>query len=329
MRRLVSGRRYSKRLAWLLRGGLRTVRGIYIVANDKVKDNAIALLNSIRLHDPDVPVFMIPFNDEYQAVAAVLGEKHGVQLFPDLNLVEQFTQQIGEIFDRDFLNLPNKMRKLVQWFGPLEQFLYIDTDIVVFEPMSQLLDYLNDCEFICCDYHFKGRKLADIFAPDMGDRGIFNEAELQDVFNSGFWGSRQGLFSLEELYDLLRECAQHREYFDFSSKVTDQPILNYIILKSTQKRLNLAKISDCEPGSWAGSAHFREKNGVLYDGRQRLRYLHWAGTPMKPGGPYRDLWEYYRYLGEERPPQAAIANDTAPSWWQRALRKLKRAVSGS
>ena len=131
------------------------MRGIYIVANDNVKDNAIALLNSIRLYDPDVPVVMIPFNEQYHEVAAVLTTKHGVQLFPDLEFVEAFTQKIGEIFDRDFLNLPNKMRKLVQWFGPLEQFLYIDTDIIVFEPMSQLLDYLNDYEFICCDYHDK------------------------------------------------------------------------------------------------------------------------------------------------------------------------------
>ncbi len=304
------------------------MRGIYIVANDNVKDNAIALLNSIRLYDPDVPVVMIPFNEQYHEVAAVLTTKHGVQLFPDLEFVEAFTQKIGEIFDRDFLNLPNKMRKLVQWFGPLEQFLYIDTDIIVFEPMSQLLDYLNDYEFICCDYHFKGRKLTDVFAPDIGDRGLFSEAELQDVFNSGFWGSRQGIFSLEELYEMLRDCAQHREYFDFSSKTTDQPILNYLILKSTQQRLNLVKISDCEPGSWAGSAHFREENRVLYDGRQRLRYLHWAGTPMKPGGPYRDLWEYYRYLGEERPSQATTSEGGASSWWKRLRRTFRRVLKG-
>ncbi|NJL01593.1 MAG: methionine synthase [Spirulinaceae cyanobacterium RM2_2_10] len=303
------------------------MRGIYIVANDKVKDNAIALLNSIRLYDPDVPVVMIPFNEQYQEVASILSEKHQVQLFPDLEFVEQFTQQIGEIFDRDFLNLPNKMRKLVQWFGPLEQFLYIDTDILVFEPMSQLLDYLNEYEFLCCDYHFKGRKLADVFAPDIGDRGIFSAAELSDVFNSGFWGSRQGIFSLEELYGLLRECAQHREYFDFSQNTTDQPILNYLILKSTEQRLNLVKASDCEPGSWAGSPHFREENRILYDGRQRLRYLHWAGTPMQPGGPYRDLWEYYRYLGEERPPQSPTVPARSPSWWQQALQKIKRLTS--
>ena len=28
------------------------------------------------------------------------------------------------------------MRKLVSWFGPLEEFIYIDTDIIVFEDIN-------------------------------------------------------------------------------------------------------------------------------------------------------------------------------------------------
>ncbi len=36
-------------------------RGIYITANDRVTDRAVALLNSIRLYDPDTPIIMIPY----------------------------------------------------------------------------------------------------------------------------------------------------------------------------------------------------------------------------------------------------------------------------
>jgi hypothetical protein len=77
-------------------------RGIYIVANDRVYDNAIALLNSIRSYDPEVPVFLIPFNEEYQKVADTLNKLHNVQLFPNLEFIDQFTKKIGEIFDRIF-----------------------------------------------------------------------------------------------------------------------------------------------------------------------------------------------------------------------------------
>jgi len=61
------------------------MKGIYIVANDKVIDNSIALLNSIRLYDEETNIFLIPFDDNYQEVAKCLSEKHGVKLFPDLD----------------------------------------------------------------------------------------------------------------------------------------------------------------------------------------------------------------------------------------------------
>ncbi|NJM85112.1 MAG: methionine synthase, partial [Leptolyngbyaceae cyanobacterium RM2_2_21] len=59
------------------------------------------------------------------------------------------------------------------------------------------------------------------------------------------------------MYALLQECAQHREYFDFSSGTTDQPLLNYLVLKAISSRLNLTKAIANEPGSWAGSPHFQ------------------------------------------------------------------------
>ena len=297
-------------------------RGIYIVANDKVIENGIALLNSIRYYDSEVPIFLIPFNEHYQKVARVLEDSHGVKLFPDLDFIEQFTHNIGKIFDRDFLAVPNKMRKLVLWFGPLDHFLYLDTDIIVFQQIAKVLNYLDEYEFICCDYHYKNRKIADIFSPLVTEKGIFTAEQLADVFNSGFWASRKGIFAEDKLYELLKECAQHREYFDFSYRTTDQPILNYLILKSTQKRLNLVKLPGKEPGSWAGSKHFQKRDGILYDGEQPLRYLHWAGTPMVAGGPYREIWEYYRYLGEEKPSEVSLPPQQQ-NFWQRLFSKVK------
>lgn len=295
-------------------------RGIYIVANDKVAENAIALLNSIRLYDPDIPVILIPFNDSYHRIAETLSQQHGVQVFPNLELIDQLTQTIGNIFDKDFLALPNKMRKFAVWFGPLDEFIYIDTDIVVFEKISDTLNYLSDFDFLCCDYHFSGEGIRNIFSPVIQDQGIFTPDDLQDVFNSGFWASRTGLFTEAQLYDTLRECAAHREYFDFTQGVTDQPLLNYLMLQRVQRRGNLVKPPYSAPGSWAGSKHFQERDHILYDNDKQLKYLHWAGTPMRPGGPYRALWEYYRYLGESPP--------STPSWGESIRRRLSTFARG-
>ncbi|HTL88433.1 MAG TPA: hypothetical protein VL134_03470 [Leptolyngbya sp.] len=272
-------------------------RGIYIVANDKVIENAIALLNSIRLYDREIPVYLIPFNDEYQNVLSLLNQLHNVQLFPDLELLERLTNRVGEIFDRDFLKLPNKMRKLAVWFGEFDEFLYIDTDIVVFDKISETLDHLSNCDFFCCDYHYLSEGLRNIFSPIVKGN-IFTIEQLQDVFNSGFWGSRKGVITEDQLYEVLKDCAQHREYFDFAQGVTDQPVLNYLILKCFENRMNLVKPPENAAGSWAGSPHFENRQYVLYDREKRLKYLHWAGISIRPGAPYWNIWEHYRYLHE-------------------------------
>src|SRR5689334_18151123 len=142
-------------------------KGIYIVANNKVAENAIALLNSIRYYDPDVDIYLIPFDDNYHDLATNLKASHNVQLFPDLEFLKEFTEVVAKTFDRNFLALPNKMRKLVVWFGPLEEFLYIDTDIIVFEKIANVLDYLSEFDFLCSDYHHLGRGLQDIFSPQI------------------------------------------------------------------------------------------------------------------------------------------------------------------
>ncbi len=286
------------------------MRGVYIVASDKVADNAIALLSSLRLHDPDIPVFLIPFSQDSTRVTQQLAELHSVQLFPDSALIESLTQRISEIFPRDFLALPNKMRKLAAWFGPLDEFLYIDTDILFFSPVAKTLDYLDRADFIWCDYHYK-RGLEDVFSDVIPDQNVFSNEALEDVFNSGLWGSRKSALSLETLYEVLEECAAHREYFDFSSGTTDQPIMNYLVLKTIPNRLNIAKANLNEPGSWGGSPHFEQRDHVLFDGDRPLRYLHWAGTPMRAGGPYREIWTYYRYLNDPAGYERLIADQSA------------------
>jgi hypothetical protein len=284
--------------------------GIYIVANDRVMENAIALVNSIRCYNTNVPIILIPFNDEYYQVAEQLGTLHQVQVFPDLEFIDTFTQKVGEIFDRDFLKLPNKMRKLVAWFGPLDEFLYIDTDIVVFEDIAANLDQLQTVDFFCCDFHFSGEKLRNIFSSYVLEQQIFTKTELEDVFNSGFWGSKKEIITLNQMYKTLKECAQHKQYFDFTQGVTDQPVLNYLVLKNIPRRHNLVKVPGGAPGNWGGSPHFKEIDHVLYDNGKRLKYIHWAGTPIKPGGSYWNIWEYYRYLHE----------NTSP--WQRKIQRL-------
>lgn len=293
-------------------------RGIYITANDKATEQAIALLNSIRLYDPETPVILIPYDDNYHHVAKILGEQYNVQLYPDLKRVETLAQTIFDIFGDNLFARPNQFRKQVCWFGEFDQFLYIDTDIVVFEKIADNLDYLNNYDFLCCDYqHSKGIK--NVFSPKVIEDQVFSDAELKEIYNGGFWASKKNLLSEEDLYDTFKECASHLEYFDFSEKTSDQPIINYLILKRVPRRYNILRDNVKGAGNWAGSPHFQRQGDILFDPKvnQPLKYLHWAGIRIEPGCPYWDIWKHYRYLKEPNPPEDSTlmpVKKTKPLW---------------
>ena len=274
-------------------------RGIYITANDKVTEQAIALLNSIRYYDPDTPITLIPYDEHYQSIAKLLGNKYGVQVYPDLEFIERLSQQLYDIFGEGFFARPNQFRKQACWFGEYDDFLYIDTDIVVFEKIIDNLKYFADYDFLCCDYQHLGG-ITNVFSERVIAEKIFTEEELKDIFNGGLWAAKKGLITEEDLYTTFAECASHPEYFDFSQKTSDQPIINYMILKRIQKRFNIVRREGKAPGSWAGSNNFKRQGNILIDKvrNQPLQYLHWAGIRIQPGCPHWDIWQYYRYLGE-------------------------------
>jgi len=302
-------------------------RGIYITANDRVTEQAIALLKSIRFYDSETPVVLIPYDDHYHGVAQVLAERFGVMVYEDLEFIDRLSHQLYDIFGEGFFARPNQFRKQACWFGPFDQFIYIDTDIVVFEKIIDTLNYLDEVDFICSDYQHAGG-ITNVFTEKVIEAGVFSETDCQDIFNGGFWGSKKNRISEADLYAVFAECAAHPEYFDFSQKTSDQPIINYMVLKRIPKRFNIVRRPGKGPGNWAGSAHFQTQGDRLFDSKvdQPLQYLHWAGIKMQPGCPYWEIWEHYRYLDEEKPKIAVPVARPKPAW-KKVVDKLKTKLS--
>lgn len=297
-------------------------RGIYITANDRVSDQAIALLNSIRAYDADTPIILIPYDDAYSALAERL-QDYGVEVYADLDFIDRLSRQLHSIFGEHFFARPNQFRKQACWFGPFDEFLYIDTDIIVFNKIIDLLDPLKTYDFLCYDYQHR-QGITNVFTPKVLEDGVFTAKDLKGIFNGGFWASKRGLLSEQDLYETFRDCAAHPEYFDFSQKTSDQPIINYMILKRIAKRFNLVNRPQKAPGSWAGSPHFQQRGHILIDpnAQQALDYLHWAGIRIEPGCPYWKMWTHYRYLHEPafRPPHLKAQS----SWRQRLQTAIRR-----
>ena len=296
-------------------------RGIYITANDKVADHAIALLNSIRAYDAETPVVLIPYDENYHEVASILKSRFNVTVYKDLEFIDRLSKRLLSTFGDKFFARPNQFRKQACWFGEFDEFLYIDTDIVVFEKIIDNLDHFDKYDFLSCDYQHRGG-IKNVFSQTVVNQNVFNLGELQDIFNGGWWASKKGLISEQDIYETFAECAAHPEYFDFSQKTSDQPIINYMILKRIQKRFNLVNLDDQVPGSWAGSTHFIREGNILFDPSydRPLQYLHWAGVRIEPGCSYWNIWAHYRYLGETMPTFAP------PAPKKKADSKIKQLV---
>ncbi|MBV8883634.1 MAG: methionine synthase [Chroococcidiopsidaceae cyanobacterium CP_BM_RX_35] len=277
-------------------------RGIYIIANDRVIDQAISLLNSIREYDSETPVILVPYDNNCQGVAAALAQQHQVEVYEDLPFIDRLSRQLQSTFGKQFFARPNQFRKQACWFGPFDEFLYIDTDIIVFDKIIHCLNYLSDYDFVCYDYQYL-QGIKNVFTPKVLSDRVFSKADLQGIFNCGFWGAKKALISEAVLYETFSECSKHPEYFDFSQKTSDQPIINYMILKRISRRFNVAQQVGGAAGNWAGSSHFQYQGMRLLDPcvNQPLQYLHWAGFKIVPGCPYWDIWKHYRYLHEPAP----------------------------
>lgn len=297
-------------------------RGIYITANDRVTDHAIALLNSIRCYDPETPVVLIPYDDNYHEIASILNQRFSVTVYPDLELIDRLSRKLHETFGGGFFARPNQFRKQACWFGEFDEFLYIDTDIVVFEKIIDNLNYFDRYDFLCCDYQHRGG-LVNVFNPTVLETGVFSEQDVQDMFNGGWWASKKGIITEADLIETFTECAAHPEYFDFSQKTSDQPIINYMILKRVARRFNIVRRPGGAPGNWAGSPHFQRSGDRLIDAtcNQPLQYLHWAGIRIQPGCPYWDIWAHYRYLGEPMP--EFEAPKPSPNLLKRLVSKIR------
>ncbi|TAE58436.1 MAG: methionine synthase [Nostocales cyanobacterium] len=299
-------------------------RGIYILANDKVIDQTLALINSIRFYDQDTPIVMIPYNNDYHKLEELFTHFSNITVFENLDLINRFSQEITQICGNDLLDRPNLLRKLVCWFGPLDEFLYIDTDIVVFNKIADNLNYLANYDFICYDYQHTGG-IEQVFQSAIRENNVFSENELKDVFNSGFWISRKGIISEDNLWEVFRDCARYPEYFYLVN--SDQTILNYLILKYVPRRFNIARSPEKVPGNWGGSSHFQIQDRILIDPKlnQPLQFIHWAGIRIQPGCSYWEIWDYYRNLNPNLP-NYIPPQPVKTSFLRRTLKSIKNQL---
>lgn len=321
------------------------MNGICTLANDTVCDQLIALLNSIEvILDSNTPVCIYPFDDKTQQIKTAIANRPNVFIYEDTASIQrwdEFMQAAApERLNRKKIRLYGAHRRFCAFDGPFAKFIYMDADTLLMDSLDRIFQQLDSSDFVVYDFQFRDRtKVYNIQSPKLLE--VFPQNRIDsEIFCSGFYGSKQGLFD-ENTRAWLVTQLQSGDAEILYAGAGEQPLLNYMVMKTGISSYNFAwSLPESEKtGCSVTSQHFAERDRILYDKGNRLTYLHYIGVPpdlirrVCAGEniefPYRDLFLHYRYLHEpeKRPifqePSKSYTEIVRSNLLQRILRKLR------
>ncbi|MBF2063328.1 MAG: sugar transferase [Calothrix sp. C42_A2020_038] len=323
--------------------------GIYILANDVVYDQLIALLNSIEVNAGAYPICILPYDDKLERVKAEIKNRSNVEIFADVSVIglwENFVFNVWQahpnafkIWSEQGISGVYRMgmhRRFCAFDGPFDRFIYLDADILVLNSLEYIFRQLDNNDFVVYDFQYKdpthvynvnSQRLHNIFPQSRVD---------SEIFCAGMYASKKGIFDTEGKNYLISQLQNDAEVLYMNAP--DQSVLNYMVMRTGLSVWNFAhhKSEDEVTGCCVTSPHFEERDNLLYDQNSRLTYLHYIGLSSKLftrvcageniGFPYRDIFLHYRYLNEpDRHPRFTKKPkdyNAPPSLTTRVLRKL-------
>ncbi|MFM2063180.1 MAG: hypothetical protein RLZZ507_2850 [Cyanobacteriota bacterium] len=269
--------------------------GVYFSANDKVYDWTIAFLNSFRTFNPDLRLILIPFNEECDRLLQ-LREKYNFELYIDSSFPR--LEAIGKDFELGLTPTGHYwFRRYAAFWGPLDQFMYLDARQVILANLTPLIIALDKFGF---DFLHYDCAINQVYEPGEFRQQLLRQGRGRG-FNSGRWASRKGLFSLEEFEKLAAESLKIRE--QLNPRNTDQAFINYCCDMKPVIYGNIAEVLGgiCQNGWARQSGNIYQENGKYYlwdygglDHKKQVILLHWAGYSLNKPIPNKFL--LYRYL---------------------------------
>lgn len=320
------------------------MNGICTLANDRVYDHLIALLNSIEaIMGPETPVCIYPYDEQTERIATEIAKRPQVFIYDDRESIERWDEFMHQARP-DKMNRSKRLygshRRFCAFDGPFDKFVYMDADTLLMNSLEFIFDKLDEYDCIVYDFQFQEPQYVyNINSSKLLE--VFNKERLDnEIFCAGFYASKRGLFG-EEQRDWLISKIQAGEAEIFKPTGHDQPVVNYMFMRSERPIYNFAhQLPDSEKtGCTVTSKHFEAQDNILYDKGNRLTYLHFVGiSPRVPEAvcagenidfPYRDVFLHYRYLheSEKRPVFTGVPvpynYKPRPSLMKRVLNRLK------
>jgi hypothetical protein len=271
-------------------------RGVYFLTNNKMYDFTIAFLNSFRKYNPVVPLCVIPYNNDFDKIAA-LKDSYRFTVFPDmalLNACDKLSLQLHE-------KVTSEYRKLAMWEGVFDEFIYIDIDTVVLDDVSFAFEYLHDHWFVAGTSNLPGSRQY-VWFDGVEHTNLLNADQIAYSANTGFMVSKRGFINMDYIEQKMPTAKLLEDYMQF--KCLEQPFLNYLVVTSGKQYTSLTLLAKKEKKRkvmteyWGGGTNGKIKNGKIYvDTGKPVLFIHWAGVwRLKEQMPNKKIWDYYRKM---------------------------------
>jgi len=306
-------------------------RGIYTMANDNVSHWLLALLASLKIMNRELPVRVIPFDSRVNIVRRMCAA-FGYPLWEPAGLLAR-CDQIGEMVaprDGTWTFGHGNFRRLAAFGGPFDEFIYLDADTLVLEPLTPVFDACTrsgqDIVFgdTAGDFAYNpGARREELRADGTPEwnagiyfsRGSGFRGSVSGGSGSGGSGFRTGALGLDEMLaasqiDLAADRAIIRR------DAADQSFLNWFAATRGLSCARLGTIS--EYGRCWAFLHRRATGlpGHLFDFdgprpySRMIPILHWAGqVAPAPDMPQARLWQDYHAAGRLICGPKATGND--------------------
>jgi hypothetical protein len=269
--------------------------GVVCLANDGIIDGLIALCASLRAHNPDLPLTVIPFDSSVTRTRRVV-KNFGYEIYegPSLETMDSLGARYwpGETWR------PHAMRKFCAFWGPYERFLFLDADIVVLRPLEEYFEAFRACS---APVMYFQTDVSMVYCGRMREQ--MTASGLTVGFQTGVFMGRRGTFRADELETLVEECGAHRDGF---VDILEQTFLNYAVDVAGLAKVNAHQTVPDVVDAWAGMRLRRTRDGfVLDDARtpqsgRPVTLIHWGGYSLGPFMPYRRTFLAYRLAGATR-----------------------------
>jgi hypothetical protein len=299
-----------------------TKRGIYFLANDRLFDQALAFLNSLRAHEPDTPLCLIPYDAQTTRIRA-LQSSHRFEVLNDPELLQWCDQTSLRFHPR----VRGHYRKLAAWRGIFDEFIYFDVDTVVLRPVASFFSLLAHHDVVTASSDDPG-SLQFVWKNPVFARRFLTQRELDYAANTGFILSHRGLFNREKAEFLIQEAVAIADAMEL--ECVEQPLLNYLFIKSTTRFTSISQLNnagadpklpvECWPGN--PGLILEPPSACSYCGEPTaVFFVHWAGL-MVPTPLEKRVYAFLSYFGLTAPAQR-LSIPQARIW--RYYRDLRRS----